>query len=716
MPSTTSTSTAVAARKTPSVRSEPAAGSAWWYNWYASSNAAQQTQQPRTGPEEKKTEAEMVKEEALARPDPPISTPAPAQSSPSSVNETATANVNVNVNPIAATVSSNSKGWASFFSSSRALTTKMVKEKGEEGMEVMDLDDEEGQGQGQGQALLPKTPSVKSTHSTSTETRTAKPKRSTPPAPLTNSESIKRKVVEEAKRSPSPAPSKKSMIAPPTPKLPNLVLPTFDDTFRTLPRSRPWPKERERERTLSSTALTLKKTLGYVSDVLFASPERAGSDAKGKGRQIDKALEEFGKELPRAWDVAGQSAVRDMVDVKSCKKIVIIGIHGWYPGIAVRTVLGEPTGTSTKFASMMGTAVEKFAETHGIAFEDVVKIPLEGEGKIGHRVQKLYQNLTENDEWMNALHSADVIFVATHSQGCIVSTHLISRLISEGHIRTAANSDFTASVQAAASLAAGGAPPMNPVGKQRICLLALCGIHLGPLAYLHKSSLVQPYIQWFESPAASELFEFQDMDSQVSKDYVNALRQVLNHKVKMVYIASMNDQVVPIYSGSFTSVSHPLILRALYIDGDAYGSSDFLTNLLVLLLKIRNAGLSDGSLLAHLSEATAGSLNGVGHSTAYEELATFSLAVDYLFLSNDGLDNHPDLDFEPFNARSALNDYEIPWALRDLIADERVVYLFSHEFATLRDAFDEWQPRTTILRELKRKLEPIRRLKLASRL
>ena len=38
----------------------------------------------------------------------------------------------------------------------------------------------------------------------------------------------------------------------------------------------------------------------------------------------------------------------------------------------------------------------------------------------------------------------------------------------------------------------------------------------------------------------------------------------------MVYVASLNDQVVPIYSGLFTAASHPRILRALYIDGDAY--------------------------------------------------------------------------------------------------------------------------------------------------
>lgn len=35
------------------------------------------------------------------------------------------------------------------------------------------------------------------------------------------------------------------------------------------------------------------------------------------------------------------------------------------------------------------------------------------------------------------------------------------------------------------------------------------------------------------------------------------------------------------------------------------------------------------------------------------------LAVDYLFLVNDGQGVTTDIDFEPFNARSALNDYEV---------------------------------------------------------
>lgn len=53
---------------------------------------------------------------------------------------------------------------------------------------------------------------------------------------------------------------------------------------------------------------------------------------------------------------------------------------------------------------------------------------------------------------------------------------------------------------------------------------------------------------------------------------------------------------------------------------------------------------------------------------------------------------------------------QIPWALRDLIADDRVIGLFSDEIVALRDAFRDWHPKTTILRDVKRKLQPIQRL------
>ena len=45
-----------------------------------------------------------------------------------------------------------------------------------------------------------------------------------------------------------------------------------------------------------------------------------------------------------------------------------------------------------------------------------------------------------------------------------------------------------------------------------------------------------------------------------------------------------------------------------------------------------------------------------------------------------------------------------------MIADHKVSYFFAHEFSQLRDAFNDWQPKTTILRDVKKKLQPITRL------
>lgn len=106
--------------------------------------------------------------------------------------------------------------------------------------------------------------------------------------------------------------------------------------------------------------------------------------------------------------------------------------------------------------------------------------------------RRLYTNLTANNQWMDDLHAADAILIATHSQGSIVSTHLLDRLIREKHIKTSRTSDLLAS--ASAALAPGGTTPAAP-SAQRVCCLALCGIHHGPLRYLSSSSLLQPYLQ-----------------------------------------------------------------------------------------------------------------------------------------------------------------------------------------------------------------------------
>jgi len=102
-----------------------------------------------------------------------------------------------------------------------------------------------------------------------------------------------------------------------------------------------------------------------------------------------------------------------------------------------------------------------------------------------------------------------------------------------------------------------------------------------------------------------------------------------------------------------------------------------------------NVGLSDSGLLTHLSEATAGSLSGIGHSTVYEELATYSfvslrrvqigsfsddghsLAVNYLFMTDHGSNEHPELVVQDFDTNTELNDYEVSHARSPL---SRIIY------------------------------------------
>lgn len=301
--------------------SNPTWYSPWvWYDWYTgpgdlSSAAAQ----------DGKTEAEIVKEEALARRDAPVS--------PSEINVAASPESPEQepVNPVSSSIASNSRGWMSFLSVSRALAVKSVSDRGEGGMEVMEIDEDESAGLASAASpteTLTKTKIVPSVRNEDSFDLSKPPKETIPAPPLTSSGGAKRAVVEgtKANRGSSPAPSKKS-IPPPTPKLPNLVLPTFGDTFNTLPRSRRPPTD--------STTNTIKKTLGYVSSVLFARDQDANAEGKGKGRDRRPDLHDFGKELPRAWNILGEAA--ELQTLATCKNVVVIGVHGWFPGLYLST-------------------------------------------------------------------------------------------------------------------------------------------------------------------------------------------------------------------------------------------------------------------------------------------------------------------------------------------------------------------------------------------
>lgn len=182
----------------------------------------------------------------------------------------------------------------------------------------------------------------------------------------------------QLKRTASPTPSVKKANATPPP--PNLLLPTWGDTFHTAPRNivPPPPPSHARGDNVSVGSKLFGKTIKFVSGVLFANDAPVMS-AKGKERERESLLEKerrerfvgIGRDLPKAWGVlraagwdvdsgagmkgdargirngaasfTGRESLGGDVDgglgeegmsnvLRGCKRVVVIGVHGWFPG------------------------------------------------------------------------------------------------------------------------------------------------------------------------------------------------------------------------------------------------------------------------------------------------------------------------------------------------------------------------------------------------
>lgn len=265
-----------------------------------------------------------------------------------------------------------------------------------------------------------------------------------------------------------------------------------------------------------------------------------------------------------------------------------------FPMRLVRTVLGEPTGTSVRFAQSAAAAIKRWAEQNGVEIE-VETVALEGEGKVADRVDMLWKLL---EKWVDHVKNADFVMIGAHSQGVVVGLQLLARMIEQGWVDNA-------------RVGVGEYPQFQ---VKSITLIyykaAMAGINLGPFYHLPTSIL---------TGSAKELFEFQRPESTVSKKYIQALRVVLAHDVRIVFIGSIDDQLVPLESSTFSNIHHPYIYRAVFVDGRVH-APNFLSHLVGFAMKLRNLGISDHGLIRQLSIPLAGSLyGGEGHSRIYDD-------------------------------------------------------------------------------------------------
>jgi hypothetical protein len=209
------------------------------------------------------------------------------------------------------------------------------------------------------------------------------------------------------------------------------------------------------------------------------------------------------------------------------KKAVAIGVHGFFPAPIIQKVLGQPTGTSIRFANAAAAAIKDWTEARGYSPE-IEQIALEGEGFIAERVNTLWKLLLN---WIEHIKQADFILVACHSQGVPVAMMLVAKLIQFGC-----------------------------VNATRIGICAMAGVNMGPFI---------EYKTKYFGPTAAELFEFSNPKSLVSQMYLAALDEVLRFGVRIFYVGSIDDQLVSlevsqIYTIRITSYLHVVVFNLLH--------------------------------------------------------------------------------------------------------------------------------------------------------
>ena len=347
----------------------------------------------------------------------------------------------------------------------------------------------------------------------------------------------------------------------------------------------------------------------------------------------------------------------------------------------IRSVLGQPTGTSIRFANGAASAIHRWTQNQGYSCE-IEKVALEGEGKISERIDLLWKLMLN---WIEKIQRADFIMIACHSQGVPVAMMLVAKLIHFGCVNSA-----------------------------KIGVCAMAGVNLGPFAD-YKS-------RWI-SGSAGELFDFAHPSSQVSMDYEAALDVSLRFGVKVVYVGSIDDQLVSlevglhvlsiwsiikliIQSSTFGSVSHPHIYRAVFVDGRVH-APDFITHLVGFVLKLRNLGISDHGLIRELSGPLAGSLyGGEGHSRIYDDEAGYFLAVEHALETTSLRETPP--RFHRESVSTSQNPYILPFAMRGVLEEDYVRTGLYGEIDELIQQFDKWKPSTKALKDVKFRLEGVR--------
>ncbi|CCF57544.1 hypothetical protein KAFR_0C05530 [Kazachstania africana CBS 2517] len=385
-------------------------------------------------------------------------------------------------------------------------------------------------------------------------------------------------------------------------------------------------------------------------------------------------------------------------------KIMIIGVHGFFPTKVLRTFIGEPTGTSMKFVTEAEEIVSEYFDNIGVDIE-ISKIALEKEGEIFDRVDFFY-NVLKN--WSTEINNTDMIYFVTHSQGCPVAIILLAKLIESG-VLSLDNLNFVNNMGSKTN--SEGVDPLdflaqnNNNKKKIVSVLGMAGINNGPFYGADQTLLVKAY-QTIAKDAMMELFEFQKFDSIQSKKLMQGLRVLIANNVKLTFVGSVNDQLVPLYSSTCLFAAHPNIFRATFIDKSSRTPA-FITRIAKIAGTLLNLGFEDHSIIKEISGSLAGPLTGGGHSTIYNEKQVYELGIKFALETSDTLTDIP-VTYTPYElSELGTNPYHLPWCMRGLLYETKR-HLNDEELKLLYEEFEKWNPDTKQLKDIKYRLNGLK--------
>lgn len=356
------------------------------------------------------------------------------------------------------------------------------------------------------------------------------------------------------------------------------------------------------------------------------------------------------------------------------KKSVVISLHSFLPSKFVKSIIGQSTGSSSKFSKSALEALESWLDERYSEFGDIQLISLEGFGTIGSRVEKSLKLL---QNWTQDIKSADFVFFVANSIASPALLLLAQKMIESESF---------------------------DLSEKKVGLLSIAGTNLGPYVGLDTKVVIRAYTQ-SENEIINELFELQKPASTLSVSVKEALLCLCANNVKVTLSGSASDQFVPLSSALAQHIRHPNIYRCVYVD-EGSDVPLFVVKLISIVLTMENVGYGDHNLLWLLLEITHGAIQlNASHGKIYGDASIFETGLRFA-LETTSVRHKREAKESPASFATGdieKNMFHLPWCVRGLLNDLMHIKHIQNLtlLETLRKQYLSWEPTSKHWRSVK---------------